>query len=384
MNGPVLVTGARAPVALDIARAFAAGGHSVRLADSVTPWAARMSRSRWAIDRLPPPRHAFRAFSDVLQRLVERHRVELIVPTCEEVFYVAAAAAVGGYADRVFAPPLATLRLLHSKYSFPAFSREQGIAAPDTWLITDPAQIQGLPLPLEQLVLKPEFSRFALSALIRPNRQAMARVRATREHPWVAQRFVAGEEICLWSAARDGRITAVAAYRPRWRHGRSAAYAFEAIDCPAAEQVARHVAAATGMTGHLSFDMILTADGTAVPIECNPRAVSGVHLFADDARLARAIADDAVGEALRPPATLRYLAPAMALLGLPAALGERWPDYVADWRRGADAISRPGDRLPLAGTLIDAARFALVGLSRRRSPTGATTDDIEWNGEAIA
>jgi hypothetical protein len=30
---------------------------------------------------------------------------------------------------------------------------------------------------------------------------------------------------------------------------------------------------------------------------------------------------------------------------------------------------------------MDAARFAAVSLTRRLSPTGATTDDIEWNGE---
>ncbi len=258
-----------------------------------------------------------------------------------------------------------------------------GLAAPETWRVTEADDLSRLPLPPDQLVLKPEYSRFAASALIRPSPRALAGVRPSPDHPWVAQAFVAGEEICLWSAARDGFIIALAAYRPRWRHGRSAAYAFETLDCPSAEDVARRIAAATAMTGHLSFDIILTATGEAVPIECNPRAVSGVHLFDGGAPLARAILGEGGGGALRPTADLRYLAPAMALLGAAPALTGRWRDYRTDWRRGADAISRPGDRLPLAGTLLDAARFALVGLSRRRSPTGQTTDDIEWNGEPI-
>jgi hypothetical protein len=75
----------------------------------------------------------------------------------------------------------------------------------------------------------------------------------------------------------------------------------------------------------------------------------------------------------------------MLLLGVPAALVQgRLGSLVADWRAGADAIGRPGDRGPMGGALVDAGRFALTGLSRLRSPAGETTDDIEWNGGPIA
>ena len=40
----MLITGARAPVAVDLARAFSAAGYETHLADSVAGWAARMSR----------------------------------------------------------------------------------------------------------------------------------------------------------------------------------------------------------------------------------------------------------------------------------------------------------------------------------------------------
>lgn len=380
MSQRVLVTGLRAPVAIDCARAFTAAGAVVHGAESVTPWAARWSSGRWPIHRVPPPRHAFPAFRAAMKALIDRHDIALVVPTCEEVFYVAAAAEADGWLDRLFAPPLATLRTLHSKADFPAFARTLGLAAPETRRIVDPAALAAL--PADEIVLKPEFSRFAASTLIRPDRRALARVAVSTKAPWVAQPFVAGEEICLWSAVHHGAVTALAVYRPRWRQGRSAAYAFEAIQCPAAAEVAHRIAAATGMTGHLSFDIILTPDGTAVPIECNPRAVSGLHLFDADAGLARAMCGEPVGE---PPAgRLRHLAPAMLMLGLPAALANgRAGSLLADWRAGEDAIGRPGDRAPAWGALVDAARFAALGLSRLRSPAGQTTDDIEWNGEPI-
>lgn len=367
----ILVTGARAPVALDIARAFRALGHEVHLADSVPATAAGWSRPRFPVHRLPPPRTAFPAFRTALAQLVRAIGADLIVPSCEEVFYLAAAAPPAP----LFAPPLDTLRQLHSKAVFIDLARAAGVSVPDTRRIVDASTLAAL--PLDRLVLKPEYSRFAAATLIRPSRRAVRRLRPTPDHPWIAQAFVSGDELCLWTAAHDGQLTGYALYRPTLRHGRSAAYAFEAIDWPPAIRMAEAIAATSRMTGHLSFDLIRTPDGRAVPIECNPRAVSGIHLFDGDA-LARTI----LGEPQPPPTpgTRRHLAPAMATLGLLTGRS----GVLEQWRSGRDAIGRPGDRWPAIGALVDAARFAALGLSRRRSPTRQTTADIEWNGEPIA
>jgi hypothetical protein len=84
------------------------------------------------------------------------------------------------------------------------------------------------------------------------------------------------------------------------------------------------------------------------------------------------------------PFQTAYLVPAMLLLGLPRAL--RRLD-LAGWRAclaaGRDAISRPGDRAPLAGAVADAAAFLLSGLRHNISTNAATTRDIEWNGEEL-
>jgi hypothetical protein len=383
VSGTVLITGARAPVAVDLARSFAAAGYQVHLADSVTPWAARWSRAgRRRIHRLPPARWDFPAFAQRLHALVERLQPALVVPTCEEVFYVAEAAHRHGFADRTFAPPLPLLRRLHSKVEFPALARAAGVPAPDTHAVADRDALLSLAASGGDWVLKPEFSRFGSFARVRPSARELAGL-DLGGRVWALQRFVAGQEICLWSAVRDGRLLASAAYRPAWRWGQSASYAFERVDAPAAVDVARRIAAHTGMTGHLSFDIILTPQGQAVPIECNPRAVSGLHLFDGGPELAQALQGNA--PEVTPPASLRYLAPAMLLLGAPRALATaQWGAFARDWRRGADALGRPGDRLPLAGALVDALRFAWAGLSQRRGAAGQSTDDIEWNGETMA
>lgn len=374
----VLITGARAPVAVDLARSFEAAGHRVHLADSVTGWAARLSRSVSATHALPPPRSNFAGFVVGLRDLVARLDPIAIIPSCEEVFYIAAA----GLGCRVLAPPLDALRTLHSKISFAEHARGLGLAAPETWRIECRADLDALAVAPEALVLKPDFSRFATHTLIRPTRAQLAAIVPTPAQPWAAQRFVVGEELCLWSFARGGRLVASVVYRPSWRHGKAAAYAFEAVECSGALAVARTIAAVGSLTGHLSFDLIVTAEGAVVPIECNPRAVSGLHLFDAHSDLARAMLGEGKAHAVD---GLRYLGPAMALLGAPAALASgRLGAWVRDIRRGKDAVGRPGDRRPAVGALVDAGRFAARALLSRRSPAGATTGDIEWNGEPIA
>lgn len=379
-----IVTGARAPVALDLARALRAAGHEVHLADCITPHAARGLRPRVPCHRLPAPRRDFAAFRQALLALLDQLPQATVVPTCEEVFWLAEAARRDGWSARLLAPPPALLRQLHSKAEFPKFAAALGLDAPETVAFDAPITPGDLPFAPEDAVLKPEFSRFATHTLIAPDPARIAALRPAPARRWVAQRRIVGDELCSWAFAVAGRITAFAAYRPRWRHGTAAAFQFEAVDAPALRAISERVAAATGMTGHLSFDVIVDANGCSWPIECNPRAVSGLHLF--DA--VPALADALSGQGVLPepqPGTLRHLAPAMALLGLPSALvSGRAGALLRDWRAGRDVVDRERQGLVTLGCLLDAGRFAVQALAAGRSPAGATTADIEWDGESMA
>jgi hypothetical protein len=383
-EGAVLITGARAPVAIDLARSFRAAGREVHLADCVTPWAARGVRPRIPIHALPPPRSQFPVFRKAMTDLVSKLKIALIVPTCEEVFWLAEAAARDGYADRLFAPPPALLRRLHSKAAFAQYAAELGLDVPETQVLDASVEPNALLRPLDEIVLKPEFSRFGTHTVIAPTAAQLAVACPTPQRQWVAQRRIEGVEICSWAAVHMGEVTAFAAYRPRWRHGKAAAFQMEAVDIPAVQAVTSRVAEATGMSGHLSFDLIVTASGQAFPIECNPRAVSGLHLFDADPALAQAIMGHQSG--LEPIAgSKRHMAAAMALLGLPVALKTgQLQAFLADWRQSADVIDRERGGLVTLGCLADAARFAWQATRSGRSPAGETTADIEWNGEPIA
>ena len=203
----VLITGARAPVAVDLGRSFAAAGYDVHFGDSVTPWAARLSNTATAIHRLPPPRTEFAAFARELSALVGRIDPVAIIPTCEEIFYLGDTGP-----PNVLAPPTPVLRKLHSKVNFAHHVAALGLLAPETWRVTTQAGVDALLHPPRELVFKPEFSRFTTATHIRPAHAPEIK------GAWAAQEFIAGEEICVWSFARDGENVTAVTYRPRRRN----------------------------------------------------------------------------------------------------------------------------------------------------------------------
>ncbi|MEQ1492749.1 MAG: hypothetical protein ABL932_19565 [Terricaulis sp.] len=379
----ILITGARAPIALDLARSFNAAGHEAHLADSIRPWSARLARqARGRLHQLHPPRFNFEQFGADLKRLVDELAPRWIIPTCEEVFYVAEAGVRHGFADRVFAPSPAMLRTLHSKYDFATFARANGVNAPETARVTSREQLAAWRARHDEIVLKPEFSRFASHTRVRPTLSQFDAVAPTDEAPWVVQSFAAGEEICIWSASVSGDVVALAAYKPLWRLGQSASFYFETDNDPVLLETTRAITKATGASGQLSFDVIRGVDGSITPIECNPRGISGIHLFDSDPRLARALLGEAPLQT--PAAEARHLKPAMWLFGAPYAMAHgKLAAFNKDLARSRDVLSVKGEPWLGLGALLDAGRFTLVGLSRGRSASGQSTDDIEWNGEPI-
>jgi len=383
----VLITGARAAAALDLARDFAAAGFEPHLADCTQARIARWSNVPAAVHHYAAPARDPAGFRADIARLVESIAPRLVIPTCEEVFHLAAPALAPVLDAPVFAPPLPLLRRLHDKHAFAAACRAWDLPVPESVLLESRADLVALDAPGAGWVLKPPFSRFGESAIIGPTATQIARLSPTPEAPLLAQRRIIGEECSLYALAHGGRISAFAAYRSQWRLGGGASFAFAPITGERAahlRDIATQLAARAGLTGQFACDAIIDEAGQPWLIECNPRATSGVHLLTGGGDLARAIV---AGTPMPQDTSLApcHLAPAMAVFGLPLALRSgRVAEWLHTMRHSRDAISRPGDRLPLAGALADAAGFALAGLRHGISVTAATTRDIEWNGEELA
>lgn len=366
----VLVTGARAAAALDLARSLRAAGFEPHLADSSPARLARWSNSAGPVHRYASPVRRPAAFAEDVRRLIDRLAPTRIIPACEEVFHLSALAAADGFADRLFAPGPEILAALHAKDRFVGLCRDLSLPAPETRAVADPDALEAAVRDLGDVVLKPVWSRFGSRTLVSPTAEQARAVQPTANDPWVVQGRVVGEDVSLYAVCNSGRIDAFAAYGSDRRSRGGAALTFRP---PAADVVARlrpmaDALAAYAGNGQISCDAVIDAEGRPWLIECNPRATSGVHLFDRAPAFGRALMGRDRADPVNAP---RHLGPALWLKGQ----GGDDP--------GRDALSAPGDPLPAFGALADAAGFALSALFTGRSLTQAMTADIEWNGRPL-
>ncbi|TIT72732.1 MAG: ATP-grasp domain-containing protein, partial [Mesorhizobium sp.] len=259
------------------------------------------------------------AYAEAVEALVRAEGIDLVIPTCEEVFHLAMAWRGRAMPARLFAPGIELLAEVHNKHAFIRLAERLGLAVPETVLLQSTADLEAVRGRSRELVFKPVWSRFASHVLRRPTPDFLDTIAPSPAMPWVAQRFVDGDEISAYAVAREGKLKALALYRSLYRAGKGGGIFFERVEDQAARELVERIVTATGWIGQISFDLMREEDGRVLPLECNPRAVSGLHFFRDTARYADAVLGD--GPEVNPdviaPQTVRL---AMWIYGLPAAL----------------------------------------------------------------
>ena len=378
----VLILGARAPACLEWARAFRAAEWEVTAADSLA-WP--LTRSSSAVDRylrVPEPCGDTTAWISALEQFVTEHDVDLVIPTCEEVFYLAYGLPVLERHCRVFVSDIAVMHRLHHKFLFSQLAAELPINTPETILLETVESLECMLEQSREWVFKPAYSRFANRTLIRPPARSLRQVCPSAEFPWIAQRFFPGREYCTFSVLNKGELRAHACYHPAYRVGTGAGIYFEPVDSAPVREFLERFGEATSYSGQVGFDFLKSPAGEYCVLECNPRATSGIHLFDDQAQaLVDVLAAECPNAVLTPAVTPRMIAFAMLLFAAPrhGLSSKFWHDY-GDAR---DVVTKAGDRGPLRGQFLGLLELAGRAISRRRGLLAASTADIEWNGQPL-
>jgi hypothetical protein len=378
-----LITGARAPAALQLARILGRSGHEVVLADSMAH--SISYKSKWVSSHvvLPPPALQFSDFVTAAKRAVAQLKTEIIICTCEEIFYWAKAAELdpAGFAPyRRANPPFKTLRVLHHKGVFARLAKsvaaESGVQVPVTRCFGNPGA--------GRWVCKPAFSRFAV--LTRLGLSAEEAGEQIKQPGWIAQQQVAGREFCTWAFFVNGKEVCAAAYQPVYRAGKGSGIGLRAVEEGRSAAFARNLASRLNYTGQLAFDWIENDSGCHV-LECNPRSTSGIHFL-----------DCHSGEAGRAISHALDGAPFQAVSGAQEDLAVKWamlmfgalrmlrPRAGASERvffmKARDVERDAADPLPSSGrTLLGAfCEITMRAIKLRSGLLTASTADIEWNG----
>jgi predicted ATP-grasp superfamily ATP-dependent carboligase len=375
--GTVLLTLGRLPVALDIARSFSAAGWRVIVAEPWSMHLARMSRAVSRSYRVSSPAQDHEAYLDDLATLVSEHDVRLVIPVSEESMHVAALHERLPDTVEIFCAPQPQMLAVHDKASFIRIADELDLPVPATRL----ASASNATDITEHcnFVTKPRFSCSG-----RGVRFHAAGDRVAARPGVVLQERLDGDHISSFAIARDGLVLASTAYRGTVMDG-SVAVCFERVaENPAIDTWVTRFVAATGHTGFIAFDFIVTSDGQALPIECNPRATSGIH-FVREEYLARAILGDEVPDPVCRDAA--HLTESYSCFT--ATLGalfsrESFRERLRLLRDARDVTWSKSDPWPFLLMMVNTWRIVSLSLFGGHSFAAAAVLDIEWQDTADA
>jgi len=230
--------------------------------------------------------------------------VDLLIPTCEEVFYLSKGRPNLKRASKctLFFQDISILRVLHDKWLFAELVRTQsgslqkGVQIPNTTLIDSEKELLRVMEKNVDLVLKPCYSRFATQTIIKPSgiqdKQLQVVLSDVKKGVhWVGQHYVHGKHYCSYSIAHEGRVTAHACYPSEFTPGRvGATMVFESVKHNLIQDWVASFVKVNNLSGQYAFDFIEAKDSVYV-LECNPRSSSGIHLFADQPEFTDSILD---------------------------------------------------------------------------------------------
>jgi predicted ATP-grasp superfamily ATP-dependent carboligase len=398
----VLLTGGRAPVTLVLARCFQQAGWRVFSAESMPQHLCARSPAVVQNYLVASPRFMVDRYIQDLLAIIQAQQIDLLLPTCEEIYYISQHRDTLTQHCQVFCADITKLDLLHNKYRFIEYIASLSLPTPWTVMVSDR---ESLKLALQQgsrgaegdhsLVLKPVYSRFGTQAQIlsataiddilpaapdaespSPRRREIPDV--TSQSPWVVQEFISGQQYCTYSVAHAGAVVATAIYPVQFTAEDGACVYYELVQLPEIDRWIRTLVASLEFTGQIAFDLIVDRQGVIYPIECNPRATSGLCLIQD--RIVAALSNSFLPVANRPLQPYMLLL-AMLVYGLPKAIRQgQWNHYWQQLFRAQDVLWDSQDfwnGWQLAQMMLG---FYKISRDQGISLTAATTFDIEWNG----
>ena len=233
----VLLTGARAPVTLEAARAFKKAGYRVIVFDVIGPTMTQFSA---AVDEhIVAP----------LEQLNEIAKgVDLVIPMCEEVVAISKMELP----CEVFTSSFEVVHALHNKWTF--LSLVEGVKVPKSVLLKSDSD----PFLKGKVVIKPVYSRFSASVQIVNSRPPLE---YCAKNPLIAQQFIEGKKVCTYAIVKGGKVMAYSEYEVTQTMGFGAGIGLLTRHTEALKAFVEKMALKLNFTGQLAFDLIEDMDG---------------------------------------------------------------------------------------------------------------------------
>lgn len=378
----ILLTGGRSYVTLDLARQLKASGCEIYVAETRHMHVCRYSNAVTRSFTIPSPRFNGTEFIEALSKIIIDNDIDLLIPTCEETFYISQALNSFPPSCRVFVEPFKKLEPLHSKWKFIQTLKGYGFAAPETYLVHTKEELERIPFT-KPYILKACYCRASqLIPIVHPPTPPPA-LPLEPHNPWVAQEMLYGSKFCSYSIAHNGKLTATSVYPVEYSIGGNSCLTFKPVHHQGIIDWISKLVEKLDFTGQIGFDFIQTLDGTLYAIECNPRATSGIHLFKQNGDIADAFFNTGREMIVPVDESLKQIAVGMLMYGWRSQ-----PNFPLTWKQFAktlfgskDVIFCRTDPKPFLFSPRIAFMYWKMSQQLRKPMPAIFTHDIEWNNE---
>jgi hypothetical protein len=380
----LLITSSRMPFALDAIRKLGERGHEVHSSDSYK--ASPGSHSKYLAGHFTSASATDdpAGFVDDVERYVDEHDIEVIIPMFEEVFYLAAQHERLSKVTRLYCPPFQTLARVHDKGTFQELCDKLGLRTPQTVLAHDQVELQDAIAKFPRYFARAAFSRGGVGLLTNTGPLAghlkPEDVHPTEQNPWLIQEFVDGPMHCTYSCIHDGEVATHMSYRaPRqWEH--STGIEFLSVDPSDTLPTVEKLAAELSWDGQMSLDFVDSEQGLMM-IECNPRPTDGVLLMTAE-ELERGLLAPTIETLQIEPGRTEQLDFAVFGQMFREPLKEV-PNSIHDLATVKGTDSGWHDTMPKLYSFLAFAHHERMSLKERKGLFEAMSDGITWDGQAI-
>lgn len=374
----ILITGARAPIALEWAYRLNQFNNKVFLADSLLYPLGRFSKDIYKYFKIPSPTKKTVLFINKLIKITIEENIKIIIPTCEEIYYISKFKHLFPSDVTIFSDNFDKLSLLHNKYTFIQYIKKFHSHIPQTYLINSISEYNNWKEKnkIFNFIVKPVFSRFGSEVIFNlekyfPNR-----------FPVVAQQKIIGKEYCTFSIAYNGNLVFYSCYTPKYKAGAGASIFFQPIINNKILEFVKKFLLEIKYTGQIGFDIIEDNHGNIFPIECNPRGTSGLHLISDTSNIIDSIFNNKNIENFNIK-NCKKIGFAMYLYFFYNLKNYPIKEIVSDYLSSTDIYESTQNKKINYYQLISFFEILLRSFKTNFNFRKASTFDIEWDGHEI-
>tara|TARA_B100000749_G_C18443540_1_gene473237 strand:+ start:54 stop:1160 length:1107 start_codon:yes stop_codon:yes gene_type:complete len=367
MSKNILITGARAPASLELARHLSKE-NKVFVSDSLYFSLARFSRASERFIFTRKPSLDFEGFKQDLIEAVSKYEIDLIIPTCEEAFYLSKCKTELEKRCNVFVDGIDKMQKIHSKVGFLELINKRYAKVPDTRVID---KIDICAELLKGRLVKIEYSRFG-NGVFSGYSSLEKLVDISEANRYLSQEKVEGVEYSTYTIANNGHVLGTSVYHCDYRIKGSSGVYFRPVVHQKINDFIRAFVQGNKFTGQIGFDVI--DNGTDIfIIDANPRATSGIHLLEGDLNLTE--------KQLHMVQSKKSKGLILAVLLLADKSNVSIKEMVKSLASYREAVFRFSDPLPSICQLLTLGELLYRKFRYKVNVTEAATFDIEWDGD---